>query len=93
VHRLPPHLSNYRTNDFTRLYAKIVSATPMNTTPHATMSPFTLVIVVVVDATARLRRQRVRAPRRRSALVTTDAELRLMARAAIMGESSHPVNG
>src|SRR5688572_25195451 len=50
VHRLPPHLSVYRTNDFTRLYAKIVSATPMNTTPHATMSPLTLVMVVVVPA-------------------------------------------
>lgn len=36
---------------------------------------------------------RVRAPRRRSALVMTDAELILMAIAAIMGESSHPVNG
>ena len=32
------------------MYAKIVNATPMNTTPHATMSPFTLVIVVVVAA-------------------------------------------
>src|SRR5437879_2628824 len=50
VHRLPPHHPNYRTNDFTRLYTKIVSATPMTTTPHATMSPLTLVIVVVVAA-------------------------------------------
>src|SRR5262249_35597234 len=31
-----------------RLYAKIVSATPMNTTPQATMSDFTLLITVVV---------------------------------------------
>src|ERR1051325_510923 len=31
-----------------RLYAKIVSATLMNTTPHATISEFTLVIVVVL---------------------------------------------
>src|SRR6185436_12662881 len=50
VHRPPPHRPDYRTNDLTRLYAKIVSATPMNTTPHATMSPFTLVIVVEVAA-------------------------------------------
>ena len=33
------------------------------------------------------------AARRRSALVTTDAELKLMASAAIMGERSHPVKG
>src|SRR5262245_50602957 len=31
-----------------RLYAKIVSATPMNTTPQATMSALTLLITVVV---------------------------------------------
>lgn len=31
--------------------------------------------------------------RRRNALMTTDAEDKLMASAAIMGESSHPVNG
>jgi hypothetical protein len=31
-----------------RLYAKIVSATLMNTTPHATISDFTLLIVVVL---------------------------------------------
>lgn len=33
------------------------------------------------------------APRSRSALVTTDTELRLMASAAIIGDSSSPVNG
>ena len=38
-------------------------------------------------------RQRGPRARRRSAFVTTDAELRLMASAAIMGESSQPVNG
>jgi hypothetical protein len=32
-------------------------------------------------------------PLRRSALVITDTELRLIARAAIMGESNQPVNG
>ena len=33
------------------------------------------------------------APRRRSALPITDAELRLIASAAIIGDSSQPVNG
>ena len=31
--------------------------------------------------------------RKRKALLITDTELRLMARAAIIGDSSHPVNG
>jgi hypothetical protein len=31
--------------------------------------------------------------RKRKALVTTDTELKLMATAAIIGESSRPVNG
>jgi hypothetical protein len=39
------------------------------------------------------RGQLVRAPRSRSAFVMTDAEERLMASAAIMGDKSHPVNG
>ena len=33
------------------------------------------------------------APRSRSALPITEAELRLMANAAIMGDNSQPVNG
>jgi len=32
-------------------------------------------------------------PRSRSALVMTETELKLMASAAIIGESSHPVKG
>jgi hypothetical protein len=36
---------------------------------------------------------RCRAPRSLKALVMTDTELKLMASAAIIGESSHPVNG
>ena len=35
----------------------------------------------------------MRALRKRSALVITDTELKLMASAAIMGDSSQPVNG
>ena len=38
-------------------------------------------------------RQRTHADRRRNAFVITEAELRLIASAAIMGESSQPVNG
>jgi hypothetical protein len=38
-------------------------------------------------------RHEVPLERRRSALVTTDAELRLMAKAANIGESSQPVKG
>jgi hypothetical protein len=36
---------------------------------------------------------RCRVPRSLKALVMTDTELKLMASAAIIGESSHPVNG
>ncbi len=44
------------------------------------------------DATAR-QVSSMSAPRRRKALPITEAELRLMASAANMGDSSHPVKG
>jgi len=44
-------------------------------------------------ATRSMRQPRSAARRSRSALPTTDAELRLIASAAIIGDSSQPVNG
>lgn len=46
-----------------------------------------------VASSRRARAHEGRRPRSRSAFPTTEAELRLIARAAIMGDSSQPVKG